>query len=82
MRILLSRRVLVLLFCVLLASASTVRAQNSIVFDWQGGSGGTLATYPVNLNSTKQITFTVDNVNNLLYSYGITGSCVQNAADP
>jgi hypothetical protein len=82
MRILLSRRVFVLLFCVLIASASTLRAQNKIVFDWQGGSGGTLATYPVNLNSTKQITFTLDNVNNLLYSYGITGSCVQNAVDP
>ena len=67
---------------ILLASAGLVRAQKQIVFDWQGGSGGTLATYPLDLNHTEQITFTLDNVNNLLYSYGITGSCVQNAVDP
>jgi hypothetical protein len=55
MRILLSRRVFVLLFCVLIASASTLRAQNKIVFDWQGGSGGTLATYPVNRQVGKEL---------------------------
>jgi len=69
-------------FALLFAFTGMAQAQSRIVYDWQGGSGGTLASYPISLNSTKQITFTVDNVNNLLYSYGITGSCVQNAADP
>jgi len=73
MRIPSTSRELVLLFSSSFAYASMAQAQNRIVFDWQGGSGGTLATYPVNLNSTKQITFTVDNVNNLLYSYGNHG---------
>jgi len=82
MQILFIRRVLVLIFCSVLTLAGNSRAQEPIVFDWQGGTGGTLVTYPINLNSTKTITFTVSNVNNLLYSYGIAGSCVQNAADP
>jgi hypothetical protein len=82
MQILLHRRVFMMRFALLFAFTGMAQAQSRIVYDWQGGSGGTLASYPISLNSTKQITFTVDNVNNLLYSYGITGSCVQNAADP
>jgi hypothetical protein len=82
MRILLCPRVFVLSALTLICSKNVAQGQNRIVYDWQGGSGGTLASYPINVNSTKQITFTLDNVNNLLYSYGITGSCVQNAADP
>ena len=82
MQLLLSRRVLVLFFCGFLALVHTSRAQDNVIFDWQGGTGGTLKTYPIDLNSTRRVKLTVDNVNNLLYTYGVTGSCVQNAADP
>jgi len=72
---------LLVLSLTLLVGPPLVEGQ-TILYDWQGGAGGVLLSWPTNLIRTEPVPFVIRNINNLMYSYGISGSCSQNAVEP